>query len=97
MEEKFISLAILKAKEGKTDELKAALLKLTVPTRQEIGCLEYVLFEGKNQPGTLYMREAFKSKEAFDAHIASPHFTEFIAQKDEILAGDVTVIELVPV
>lgn len=50
--ETFVSLAVLKAKAGRRDDLRAALLALIEPTRAEVGCLDYVLFEQRDEPGS---------------------------------------------
>ena len=93
----YISMAVLKAKEGKQEKLKDELLKLVNPSRQEAGCLEYVLFEDKQQAGTFYMREAFTDQLAFIAHCNTSHFKNFEAQIDELMDGPITLIELMPV
>lgn len=93
----YISMAVLKAKEGKREKLQEELLKLIDPSRREIGCLEYVLFEDKQQAGTFYMREAFKDHFAFISHCNTDHFKNFAAQIDELMDGPITLIELMPV
>jgi len=90
----YITIAILKARPGKRDQLQEALLKLIDPTRKEAGCIEYMLFENKNEKGIFYMREAFMDKTAFDEHLASTHFQNFAKQADELLTEPVQLIEL---
>lgn len=79
-------IAVLKAKPGKRDALKAALQALLLPTRQEPGNLEYQLFQLRDTPDCFYVREAWRGQEALEAHIALPHFQAFILQTDELLA-----------
>lgn len=94
MNKPFVALALLSAKPGKQQALKAGLLKLIEPTRAEPGNLDYVLFEMKDKPGTFYMREAFKNKEAFDAHVAAPYFKQFAATTDDLLSEPLRLILL---
>lgn len=43
------------------------------------------------------MRESWRNQEALDAHIALPHFQDFIAQMDSLLAGPLRLDYLTPV
>lgn len=94
MHDVVIFIAVLKAKEGKKLNLKKELLKLIGPTRSEPGCVDYVLFELKESPGTFYMREAYKDKAALDSHMASPHLQAFLARSEDLLAEPLKLIWL---
>jgi quinol monooxygenase YgiN len=94
MQDIVIFIAVLKAKEGQKQNLKKELLKLIGPTRSEPGCLDYVLFELKESPGTFYMREAYKDKAALNSHMASPHLTAFLALSEDLLAEPLKLIGL---
>lgn len=87
-------MAVLKAKHGKGEELRNALLLLINPTRSESGCLYYILFEDKNDSDTFYMWEAFEDEEAFKFHTQTSHFQGFAARTDELLNGPIQLIEL---
>lgn len=93
-ETKVISIAILKAKPGKRDKLKSGLLALIEPTRAEAGNLDYVLFEVKEQSGVFYMREAFLSHAALEAHLSTPHFLKFKETLDEVLQEPIELVFL---
>ncbi|MCW9459901.1 putative quinol monooxygenase [Klebsiella michiganensis] len=90
-------LAVLTAKPGRSDALRQALQALLLPTRQEPGNLDYALFQLRDAPDTFYMRESWRNQEALDAHIALPHFQDFIAQMDSLLAGPLRLDYLTPV
>ncbi len=92
--EKLISLAILTARPGNRDALRDGLLALVEPTRKEPGCLDYVLFEMQDAPGTFYMREAFTSRAALDAHFGTPHFRAFAATVESLLARPLQLVFL---
>lgn len=92
-----VSLAILKAKRGHEQGLRAALLALIEPTRAEPGNRDYMLFEGRDEPGTFYMREAFDDQQALDKHLASPYFLRFAEQAESLLAEPLQLIFLDPV
>ncbi|WP_223605527.1 putative quinol monooxygenase [Chryseobacterium sp. OSA05B] len=97
MEKLFISIAIIKAKTGKAEALKQELLKLINPTRIEEGCLEYILFEDEDVPGTFYMRETFVNQHAFEVHVQTAHFLNFSSQLDSLADGGVKPIKLVQI
>lgn len=90
--DKLVSIAVLKAKAGMREALRRELLKLIAPTRLEPGNLDYVLFELSDEPGTFYMREAFVSQNALDAHCATDYFQAFARQADELLAEPLRLI-----
>jgi len=89
-----ISIAVLKAKAGQREALRESLLALIEPTRSEPGCLDYVLFELRDEPGTFYMREAFTSAAALEVHKAMPHFQAFAAKAGSLLAEPLRLIFL---
>lgn len=94
MQKSLISIAVLKAKPGQQQALKQGLLALVEPTRTEPGNLDYVLFELRDEPGTFYMREAFKDQSALDAHFATPYFKQFAATADSLLTEPLQLIFL---
>ena len=90
-------IAVLKAKPGKTDDLKQALAALVQPARQEPGNVEYALFQLRDASDTFYVRESWHGQAGLDAHIALPHFQAFVAQMDALLAEPLRLDYLVPV
>lgn len=90
-------IAVLKAKPGKTDDLKQALAALVAPTRQEPGNVEYALFQLRDASDTFYVRESWRGQAGLDAHIALPHFQAFVAQMDVLLAEPLRLDYLTPV
>jgi quinol monooxygenase YgiN len=94
LQKPLVSIAVLKAKPGKHQALKQGLLALVEPTRTEPGNLDYVLFELRDEPGTFYMREAFKNQHALDAHFATPYFKKFAVVADDLLQEPLQLIFL---
>ncbi|RQO43025.1 antibiotic biosynthesis monooxygenase [Variovorax sp. KBW07] len=89
-----ISIAVLKARAGQREALGTALSALVPSTRQEPGCLDYTLFELRDEPGSFYMRESFKDQAALDAHFATPYFQAFEKRFDELLAEPIRLVFL---
>ena len=89
-----ISIAVLKAKTGQREALRDALSALVAPTRQEPGCLDYTLFELRDEPGSFYMRESFQDQPALDAHFATPYFQAFEKRFDALLDAPIRLVFL---
>ncbi|WP_429179133.1 putative quinol monooxygenase [Aeromonas salmonicida] len=90
--DKIVSIAVLRARPGMKEHLRNELLKLVELTRHEPGNLDYVLFELRDEPDTFYMREAFVSQAALDAHCATDYFQAFAKQADALLAEPLRLI-----
>ena len=73
-------VAHIRAKAGKEQEMKKALLGLIEPTRKEAGCLWYELYQNKEDAADLTFIEDWKSDDALEAHLQTPHFQEAAAQ-----------------
>ncbi|MDH5036358.1 putative quinol monooxygenase [Chryseobacterium cucumeris] len=94
MNKTFKSVAVLKSKPEKIDYLRNALLQLIEPSRKEIGCMYYILFEDKKSAGTFYMWEAFEDEKAFEFHTQTEHFKNFAGQMDELMSEPIQLVEL---
>ena len=79
-------IAFHRARPGKEDALREALLSLCAPTREEQGCLNYDLHVSAEDPGLLVFHENWASKADLDRHLASPHIDAFRLVADELLA-----------
>ncbi|MCT4784621.1 MULTISPECIES: putative quinol monooxygenase [Exiguobacterium] len=78
--------AILKAHPGKEGELRQALDAVIPPSRQEEGCLTYVLHESIDEPGTFVFYEKYEDEAALDHHINSPHYQAYRTAAETLLA-----------
>ena len=79
-------IAFHRAKPGKEDALRKALLALCGPTRKEQGCLNYDLHVSVDDPGLLVFHENWTTKADLDNHLASPHIDAFRGVAGELLA-----------
>nr|WP_312213340.1 putative quinol monooxygenase [Pseudescherichia sp.] len=87
-------LAVLTAKPDQTEALKAALVALIAPTRQEPGNISYELFQLTETPEIFHMRECWQSQAALDDHVATPHFQSFVSQMDLLLNEPLAIVPL---
>jgi quinol monooxygenase YgiN len=79
-------VAELRAKTGKEDDLRRALLALIDQTRAEEGCVQYDLHVHTGEPGRFVFYENWVSREHLDQHLASEHLMRFRKLADELLS-----------
>jgi quinol monooxygenase YgiN len=86
------------ARPGKEAEALAAFEALLEPTHAEEGCILYALHRGADDSQRLAFVERWTSREALDAHLASPHVQAVIARAEELFAdsGEIVVYEALP-
>jgi len=84
-------IATIKAKEGKSDEVQAELLKLIEPTRSEAGCLNYDLHQISDDPNCFVFYENWTSQEDLDQHLSTPYISEFIGKAEELLSEPIEI------
>src|SRR4051794_16266106 len=85
-------IAILSAKHGKEAELEALLIRMVESTHEEPGCQRYALHRSKSDPRTFVFIEKWTSDAALDAHLNSPHITQSMARKTELIDR----VEIIP-
>jgi quinol monooxygenase YgiN len=73
---------ITTAAPGCEEALFGHLSALVAPTRAEPGCLIYELHRDPENAGKFFFYERFVSQETLDAHIASPHFQNFVKTRE---------------
>ena len=78
-------VAYMRAAEGKTEELRAALEALVEPTSREDGYINYDLHQGVEDPRFFTFYENWVSGEHLDAHLAAPHLEEFASRMSDLL------------
>jgi quinol monooxygenase YgiN len=72
---------------GQEDKLKALLLELIEPTRQEAGCIRYNLLQSCVTPTEFTLLEEWESKELFEAHLDSAHVQEAFLEGGQLLVA----------
>ena len=78
-------MARMRAKEGKEQELRDALVGLVEPTSREKGYVNYDLHQGVEDARWFFFYENWDSVEDLDAHLQAPHLVEFAGRLDELL------------
>ncbi|MER5710065.1 putative quinol monooxygenase [Streptomyces sp. NPDC053253] len=80
-------IARLKAAPGKEPAVREQALALVAPTLAEPGCLSYRPYEDPLEPGSWIVVEEWTDRDAFEAHLKSPHLAAAMAAGPELLAG----------
>ena len=89
MSENIYTIAILKAKEGRLDDLKNTITKLAAETRKEPGAIEYFFIQDQNHdPNTIVSFEKWQNAEKEAQHWQTPHLKAAIEAMKDILDGD---------
>ena len=74
------------AKQDSIETVKAKLLKLIAPTRNEEGCSEYRLHQDNEDPALFIFYENWESPACLEQHMKSLHYKEYIAAVDGMIA-----------
>lgn len=90
-------IAVVTARPGKADELKALLLGMIAPSRAEPGNLRYDLWQDQAQPGNFLFDELYSDNAAVAAHRASPHFQHYLASINDLATRTATVLDPVDI
>lgn len=82
-------VAKVTAKTDQIEAVKAELLKMIDPTRQEQGCIEYRLHQDNDNPAVFVFYENWESLSCVEQHMNSPHFKAYVAAVGDLLADKV--------
>ncbi|GEK60148.1 antibiotic biosynthesis monooxygenase [Marinococcus halophilus] len=79
--------AFLQAEPGKEEALKAELKKALPPSREEAGCIEYVLYESEAQDGVFIFSEKWEDEEAVQQHIQTEHYQAYRKNTEDLVVS----------
>ncbi len=82
-----IVLYTAKAKAGKEEELREALLSGITSSRHDEGNISYELHEVSGDPGTFIFYEQWISQAALDAHLETPALKKLKEKAPELIEG----------
>ena len=86
-------VANITAHPGKGEDLKNALEALLVPTRAEVGCLQYDLHQNNNNADAFVYFERWSDYDVWQDHMKTDHINVFLELTKDIIA-DFSVTEL---
>jgi quinol monooxygenase YgiN/quercetin dioxygenase-like cupin family protein len=82
-DELLTAVTFITGREGKAEELKAELLKLSAPTRAEAGNLKYDLYQSPLKPNHFMRLEVWRNPQALEEHKATPHLKASFAIRQQ--------------
>ena len=89
-------VAHYRALQGRADEVAAALVPYAEIVRTEAGCVTFDVNRGLDDDHDFVLYEVYRDREAFDAHVASEHFTSIAVAQIRPLLADRQVSLLTP-
>jgi quinol monooxygenase YgiN len=72
-----ILVVSLKIADGRENEVTEMFRKLEAATRQEPGCITYVVQRSRENPLHYLVYEQYRDEAALEAHRNSPHFKQY--------------------
>ena len=78
LNEGFVVVVMLEAKEGEADAVAAIAQKLIGPTLAEPGVKAFVPYRSPTNPSLFFVYELYVDEAAWDAHQQTPHFKTLV-------------------
>ncbi|SEK76151.1 putative quinol monooxygenase [Streptacidiphilus jiangxiensis] len=79
-------VAVLKAKPGREQEMRAQARSMQEASSAEPGCLSYRNYVDPDDPRSWVVVEEWEDRAALDAHLASPHLARSLELSATLLA-----------
>lgn len=87
------TLAVLVARDGKAEALRALLDGMVAPSRAEPGNLRYDLWRDRADAGRFVLEELYADDAAVAAHHATPHFEDYRSRVGDLAERTVWTLE----
>ena len=91
MNDSLTVIAHIRAKAGQESRVRQILEGLLVPTRAEVGCINYDLHQSQTDPALFVFYENWESEGHLEAHARSAHIQSFRRLTEETLAEPVQI------
>lgn len=86
-------VAVLTARAGTQDALRALLDGMLAPSRAEPGNLRYDLWQDQSDPTRFVLDELYRDAQAVAAHRATPHFQAYLAAIGDLAERNAFVLD----
>ncbi|MEA1917947.1 MAG: putative quinol monooxygenase [Campylobacterota bacterium] len=83
---KITKKVIFVAKDENINELKELLVMMVEPSRDEVGCELYNIYQLDEKPTTFVVIETWENEEALEGHKNSAHYKEYKANFEPFTA-----------
>ncbi|WP_375479050.1 putative quinol monooxygenase [uncultured Jatrophihabitans sp.] len=88
-------VAVITAKSGSEDVVRAALTELVGPTREEAGCLSYSLYQSSDDATVFVTVESWRAPDDLQQHMQSAHIAKTFATAGDALAAPPVIHSLI--
>ncbi|MBT0654736.1 antibiotic biosynthesis monooxygenase [Geobacter luticola] len=78
-------IARLVARKDSIEAVKSELLKLIAPTRNEQGCIEYLLHQDNDDLAVFVFYEIWESLASLEKHTRTDHYRDYVTAVDGII------------
>jgi quinol monooxygenase YgiN len=79
--------AVMRAKEGREDELRQVLMTMTEASHDDEGYVNYDLHQGTEDPRVFCFYENWTTPELQAKHADAPHVQAFVSRMDDLVEG----------
>lgn len=90
-------MAILTARDGKSEELMALLATMVAPSRAEPGNLRWDIWRDVGDANRFVLDELYADAAAIDHHRATPHFQHYLSRVNDLATRIAVVAEPVQI
>ncbi len=90
-------VAVLTAKPGRDDDLKALLAGMVAPSRAEPGNLRWDVWRDQADPARFVLDELYIDSAAVAAHRETPHFQNYVSKVGDLAERSAYVLDPVQV
>ncbi|WP_420597049.1 putative quinol monooxygenase [Deinococcus sp.] len=87
----YLSHGTLTAPDAHADDIRQLLQQIAAATRQEQGCLLYLVSEQLDSPGQFIITEQWASMDDMQTHLAQPAVGEAVAAVHGMGVNDLTI------
>ena len=91
LQEGFSMIAVIVAFElvpGKANEFMPLMQRQAKNSRSlEAGCVQFDICFDSSSPDNIFLYEVYEDRAAFEAHLASDHFKEFVAATGDMVSA----------
>ena len=78
-------IARFHARPGQESAVAAAIREISVPTRDEAGCLDYQAVRSIRDPALFFIHTRWIDEAAFERHATLPHTVRFLATVEPLI------------
>jgi quinol monooxygenase YgiN len=84
------------AREGREEDVAAAMREVIAPTREEPGCIEVASCRSLRDPRSLWIHSRWVDEAAFENHAGLPHTVRFLERVQRLIDHPLDITRTAP-